>query len=268
MTRVGFLGPGRMGRPMVGRLLAAGHEVVALARRPEVRADLAAAGARPVTSAAAAVAEAEVVVVCLFSDEQLVEVCDGLDGLVAGVGPGVVVASHVTGRRTTVLGLGERLAERGASLVDAPVSGGVDEIDAGRLTVMLGGSDSACAAATPVLGTYASPIIRTGELGSALAVKLVNNLLFAVHSQAASAAVELADRLGVERAALFEVLAHASGNSYAASRLGAGDLDTWAEVIAPFLRKDVAACAAELADAGVADGFLLDTAARGPLPIT
>lgn len=268
MTRVGFLGPGRMGRPMVGRLLAAGHDVTVLARREEARAELAGAGARPVTTPAAAVDGAEIVIACLFSDEQLLEVSQGPDGLVAGVGAGAVVASHVTGRRTTVAELGERLAERGATLADAPVSGGVEEIDAGRLTVMLGGSDLACEAAIPVLAAYASPIIRTGELGSALAVKLVNNLLFAVHSQAASAAVELADRLGVERSALFEVLAHASGNSYAAGRLGAGDPDTWAGVIGPFLRKDVAACAADLADAGVADGFLLDTAARGPLPIT
>jgi 3-hydroxyisobutyrate dehydrogenase-like beta-hydroxyacid dehydrogenase len=268
MTRVGFLGPGQMGRPMVHRLLAAGHEVTVLARREEVRAELASAGAATVATAGEAVAGAEVIVACLFSDEQLLEVCEGPDGLVDGVEQGAVVASHVTGRRTTVLALAERLAARGAGLVDAPVSGGTVEIETGQLTVMLGGEPPACEVAEPVLASYAAPIIRTGELGSALAVKLVNNLLFAVHSQAASAAVGLADRLGIERSALFKVLANASGNSYAAGRLGAGDPDTWAEVIGPFLRKDVAACAAELRDARVETDYLLDTVARGPLPIT
>lgn len=269
MTRVGFLGPGQMGRPMVGRLLAAGHDVTVLARRAPVRADLEAAGAHPVTTAADAVAEAEVVVACLFSDDQLEEVCAGPDGVLAAIGAGTVVASHVTGRRSTVLALAERLAERGARIVDAPVSGGVDEIEAGRLTVMLGGEHSAAEVASPVLAAYADPIIRTGDLGSGLAVKLVNNLLFAVHSQTAAAALELAGRFGVEPGSLFEVLRHASGNSYAAERLAqGGDLAAWTELLAPFLRKDVAACAAELAEAGVTTDYLLETVSRGPLPIT
>jgi pyrroline-5-carboxylate reductase len=73
--RVGFVGAGRMGRPMVDRLVAAGHEVTVLGRSPEARQALAAAGTRPVAEAAAVAGKAEVACVCVFSDEQVREVC-------------------------------------------------------------------------------------------------------------------------------------------------------------------------------------------------
>src|SRR4051812_36630446 len=196
-----------MGRPMVDRLLKAGHDVTVLARRDGVRADLAAAGARVVSTPAEAARGAAVVVVCLFSDDQMLEIGDDL---VSGLGDGAVVASHITGRRSTVQDLGLRAEKVGAQVVDAPVSGGVDEINAGRLTILLGGDASAVDRADAVLAAYGGPCIRTGALGSALALKLVNNLLFATHSQTAAAAVDLGARLGVDEAALLQVLESAS----------------------------------------------------------
>jgi 3-hydroxyisobutyrate dehydrogenase-like beta-hydroxyacid dehydrogenase len=265
VTTVGFLGPGRMGRPMVVRLLQAGHEVTVLARRAEVRADLAQAGVRAVTTPAEAAKGAEVVLVCLFSDEQLLEVSDGL---LAGLQPGAVIASHVTGRRTTLQQLGARAAEQGGHVVDTPVSGGVDDIEAGRLTVMLGGEEEAVAKVDAVVSAYADPRIRTGLLGSALAVKLVNNLLFATHAQTAAAAIALGDRLGVEQAALLQVLESASGRSYAASALGPlGPVSGWDGVVGEFMRKDVAACEAELHAAGADGGLLVDIVRDGPLSL-
>jgi 3-hydroxyisobutyrate dehydrogenase-like beta-hydroxyacid dehydrogenase len=266
VTSVGFVGPGRMGRPMVDRLLNAGHEVTVLARREEVRAELAAAGARVVTTPAEAGRGASVVIVCLFSDDQLLEVADDL---LSGLEGDAVVTSHVTGRRSTVQELGRRAAKTGAHVVDAPVSGGVDEINDGRLTILLGGEAAAVDAADAVVAAYGDPRIRTGALGSALAVKLVNNLLFATHSQTAAAAVELGSQLGVDQAALLQVLESASGRSFASSSLArTGSVDAWSQVIAEFLRKDVAACEAELSAAGADGGLLVDVVRRGPLRIT
>ena len=263
MTSVGFVGPGRMGRPMVDRLLQAGHDVTVLARREEVAVDLAAAGARVVSTPADAARGASVVVVCLFSDDQLLEVADDL---LSGLGDGAVMASHVTGRRSTVQDLGARAADVGAHVVDAPVSGGVDEINTGRLTVLLGGEASAVDKADAVVAAYGDPRIRTGALGSALAVKLVNNLLFATHSQTAAAALQLGEKLGVEQQALLQVLDTASGRSFASSSLArTGSAEAWAQVIGEFLRKDVAACEAELAAAGADGGLLVDVVHRGPL---
>lgn len=265
MTAVGFLGPGRMGRPMVDRLLQAGHEVTVLARREEVRTELERAGARVVTTPAEAAEGAEVVLVCLFSDQQLLEVSTDL---LAVLQPGAVVASHVTGRRATIQELGARAAQLGAHLVDAPVSGGEDEIRAGRLTVMLGGAEAAVSKVAAVVAAYADPCIRTGVLGSALAVKLVNNLLFATHAQTAAAAIELGERLGVEQEALLQVLQSASGRSYAAAALGPlGPVSGWSDVVGEFMRKDVAALQAELEDAGADGGLLVDIVHRGPLSL-
>jgi 3-hydroxyisobutyrate dehydrogenase-like beta-hydroxyacid dehydrogenase len=266
VSSVGFVGPGRMGRPMVDRLLQAGHDVTVLARREEVRNDLAAAGARVASTPAEAARGADVVIVCLFSDDQLLEVADDL---LSGLADGAVVASHVTGRRSTVQELGLRAEKRGAHLVDAPVSGGVDEINAGRLTILLGGEPRAVDRADAVVAAYGDPRIRTGALGSALAVKLVNNLRFATHSQTAAAAVELGERLGVEQQALLRVLESASGRSFASSSLSrTGSVEAWGQLIGEFLRKDVAACEAELAAAGADGGLLVDVVRRGPLPLT
>jgi 3-hydroxyisobutyrate dehydrogenase-like beta-hydroxyacid dehydrogenase len=253
---------------MVSRLLAAGHDVSVLARREEVRASLAEEGATVVSTPAEAAGGAEVIVVCLFSDAQLIEVSHGSDGLLAAIERGTTVASHVTGRRATILELAELAGSRGDGFVDAPVSGGDVEINAGKLTVMLGGRDAAVDRAAAVIASYSDPIIRTGVLGSALAIKLVNNLLFTANGQLAAAAVDLARELGADTDALFQVLKTASGGSFAGSSLAnRQSAEAWMAVVGEFLRKDVAACAAELADAKIDDTYLLDVVARGPLPL-
>jgi 3-hydroxyisobutyrate dehydrogenase-like beta-hydroxyacid dehydrogenase len=257
-----------MGRPMVSRLLAAGHTVTVHARRDAVRASLADEGALVVDTPAAACLDSDVIVLCLFSDDQLREVFVGPDGVLAAVAAGTVIASHVTGRRSTIVEFDRLARERGAHVVDAPVSGGVPEIESGRLTVMLGGDDAAVEAAQSVLAAYASPIVRTGALGSALAVKLINNLLFTVNGQAVASALELAAEFGVDPASLFTVLSTASGNSFAASSMSnRGSAAEWMNVVGEFLRKDVAACEEELTDSGSSNRFLLDIARGGPLDL-
>lgn len=251
---------------MVARLLEAGHPLTVLARRDEVRRDLEQAGAHVVGTAAEVAEVADVIVVCLFSDDQLRELSDGL---LSSVRPGAVIASHITGRRSALLELARRAAAAGAHVVDAPVSGGVDEIEAGALTVMLGGEPSPVDAVDEVVAAYADPRIRTGGLGSALAVKLINNLLFATHAQTAAAALALGDSLGVDQQGLLRVLESASGRSFASSSLArTGSVLQWTQVVGEFMRKDIAACEAELRAAGSDGGLLVDVVHRGPLSLT
>src|SRR5580693_6034867 len=172
-SRVGFVGAGRMGLPMVKRLAAAGHDLVVFARRAETKAALARLGVRSTTELAEAAAGAEVLLLCVFSDEQLAGIADPL---AAGLPDGAVLASHVTGRASVLRSLADRFPA--IHVVDAPVSGGPGEIAAGRLTVLLGGVAAARARAAAAVRAYADPVIETGELGTALAVKLVNNFLF------------------------------------------------------------------------------------------
>lgn len=262
--RVGFVGAGRMGMPMVERLAAGGHDLVVYARRPEVAAALAGLGVRHTADLAEAAAGADVLLLCVFSDAQLNEIAEPL---AAALPAGAVFASHVTGRESVLRSVAGRFP--GIAVVDAPVSGGIDEIRAGKLTVLLGGEPAARARAAGVVRAYADPVIETGELGTALAVKLVNNFLFAANTQLAAEAVRLGEALGVAPGQLLGALEHMSGGSRAGDRIaaGGGDLAAFAIRIGPFMKKDVTACLEQAAERGVDPGLLIDVVRRGALTL-
>ena len=262
--RVGFVGAGRMGFPMVERLAAAGHDLVVYARRPDAAAALAGLGIRHTAELTEAAAGVDVLLLCVFSDAQLAEITGPL---AAALPDGAVFASHVTGRESTLRAVAGRFPA--IHVVDAPVSGGPGEISAGRLTVLLGGEPVAREQAASVVRAYANPIIETGELGTALAVKLVNNFLFAANTQLAAEAVRLGEALGVAPVELLSALEHMSGGSSASHRAaeGEGDMAAFATRIGPFMKKDVAACLEQAAERGVDAGLLIDVVRRGPLPL-
>ncbi len=262
--RVGFVGAGRMGFPMVERLAAAGHDLVVYARRPEVTAALAGLGVRHTAELTEAAAGVDVLLLCVFSDAQLSEIAGPL---AAALPDGAVLASHVTGRESTLRAVAG--AFPAIHVVDAPVSGGPHEISAGRLTVLLGGDPVARKRAAGAISAYGDPLIETGELGTALAVKLVNNFLFAANTQLAAEAVRLGEALGVSPGQLLGALEHMSGGSRVGDRIAAGgaDLAAFAARIGPFMKKDVAACLEQAAERGVDAGLLIDVVRRGPLPL-
>ncbi|WP_091278823.1 MULTISPECIES: NAD(P)-dependent oxidoreductase [Parafrankia] len=265
---VTFVGAGQMGAPMVQRLLGAGVEVTLHARRPEVRESFAALGARTTSSLADAVRGATVVVSCLFNEQQVEEVLLGTDGLVTLLEPGSVLVSHTTIGLKLLARLDEATTARGATLLDAPVSGAPDDILAGRLTILLGGEPAAAARATPALSTYGL-VLPTGGMGTASSVKLVNNLLFTVNVQTAAAAAELGRQLGIATDALFEALLHCSSATRAiATMTDVGSLDRYTELGAKYLRKDVAAALATAAEEGADPGVLAYVAHHGPMPLT
>lgn len=265
---VGFVGAGRMGEPMVGRLVQAGYRTVVYARKEPVRDRLRTAGAVVVDSVREASAAADVVITCLFSDAQLVQVLDGPDGVLASARPGTPVVSHTTGTVSTVRDLAAAHPE-GPVLLDGPVSGSAEDIAAGRLTVLLGGPAQSLDAARPVLASYADNVLTTGALGSALGVKLVNNVLFAANAQAVALGAAVGRQLGIGDDELLHALSLASGNSYAADAIRrTGGFATFGKAATPFLRKDVAACIAATADLGIELGPLADLIAAGPFDIS
>ena len=262
--RVGFVGAGRMGLPMVERLAAAGHELVVYARRAESAASLERLGVRPTSELAEAAADADVLLLCVFSDEQLTDIAGPL---AAALPDGAVLASHVTGRASTLRSVAERFPA--VHVVDAPVSGAPDDIRAGRQTVLLGGPPAARARAAGVVRAYGDPVIETGELGTALAVKLVNNLLFAANAQLAAEAVRLGEALGVTPGELLGALGHMSGGSEASRRAAMrADMAEFGARIGPFMSKDVAICLEQAAERGVDPGLLIEVVRRGRLTLT
>lgn len=264
---IGFIGAGQMGEPMVHRLLGAGHAVTVYARREEVRKRLTDAGATVVDSAADVAKDHRIIICCLFSDAQLREVALADDGLLAYCAANTIVLSHTTGSVATLHELAS--ARTDVTVLDAPISGTADDIANGTLTVMIGGASDAVEVAAAVVGAYAATVLRTGGLGSALNLKLVNNVLFAANAQLLSAAIEIAGGLGIEPDRFLEALAACSADSKAAGYArGIGGIDNFSELAAPFLRKDVDAAMTAAADAGTDLGLLYDVIKRGALPLT
>jgi 3-hydroxyisobutyrate dehydrogenase-like beta-hydroxyacid dehydrogenase len=248
VTRVGFVGAGRMGAPMVKRLVEAGHDVEAVGRTAEKRRAVAELGARPVPDLIATASDADVVIVCVFADDQVKRLC--LDGpLVEQMRPGAALIVHTTGSPRTAQSIAERFPHIG--VIDAPVSGGPHDIAAGRVTLFVGGSEEAVARTQPVLGCYGDPILHAGPTGSGQLVKLVNNALFAAQIGLVSEGVRLGARLGIEEGALLSALTHGSAQSRVLSLIaGAGSADTFGSAVGEFIGKDVAVVRHTVAELG------------------
>ena len=152
---------------------------------------------KPVGEIAAVGAAADVVVICVFTDEQVREICL-TDGLTAAMPSGSALVLHTTGSPHTVETIAERAAPHDVDVVDAPVSGGPHNAAAGELTLFVGGADHTVARVRPVLSCYGDPILHVGPLGAGQKVKLVNNALFAAHLGLLANSVEFAARLGVD----------------------------------------------------------------------
>ncbi|MCT7660609.1 NAD(P)-dependent oxidoreductase [Mycobacterium deserti] len=254
MTRVGFVGAGRMGGPMIGRLVESGHEVQALGRSDQKSRVVEELGARPVADVTEVPDGADVVIVCVFTDEQVRTVCLD-DGLVAAMRAGSTLVLHTTGSPRTAQTVAAQ--NPAIAVVDAPVSGGPHNIAAGEVTLFVGGSDDAVAHARPILGAYGDPILHVGPLGAGQAVKLVNNAVFAAQIGLLGEAVALGRRLGVDEPKLLSAISNGSG----ASRVGgfvaaAGSVATFAEATQEFVSKDVDVVRKTAADLGSDLGLL------------
>ena len=175
--------------------------------------------------------------------------------------------SHTTGKLSSLEALRDA-ATAAPVILDAPVSGTVENINAGTLSVLIGGPSDAVTAVTPILAAYADPVVATGALGSALALKLINNLLFAANAQLLGAATQLGAQLGVEPDVLLATLQVCSARSHAAEQAQRiGGMDRFTELAGPFLRKDIAACREAAAEAGVELGLLETAVRQGPLAL-
>ncbi|MFE7421075.1 NAD(P)-dependent oxidoreductase [Rhodococcus sp. NPDC057529] len=239
IKRICFIGAGSMGMPMVVRLVQAGYAVQALVRSEETRATLERAGALTFRDGAAAAEGAECCVVCVFSADQLREVLLG-GGVLDSLASGAVVINHTTVDMGAIVDLADEAAARGLDFVDAPVSGTPVMIEQGELTVLLGGGKDGTNAAAEIVSAYASPVVKTGASGSATQLKLINNALFAAHSQLAEEAMRIGESFGHDRATVIRVLNACSGTSGALAYLARKDAVSF-EDTERYLRKDVAA---------------------------
>jgi 3-hydroxyisobutyrate dehydrogenase-like beta-hydroxyacid dehydrogenase len=254
-----------MGTPMVERMLGAGHAVTVYARRPEVREHFAAAGATVTDVIAEAAVGNQVVLECVYSDVQARELFLGPDGVVGALEPGAVFGMHHTGSPAFAQRVADAARARGADAVDAPVSGANTDIEAGNLTVMLGGEPASRDRARDVITAYASNVFDVGAIGTAQGVKLVNNTVFAANLQLAFDTERVARALGIDLPVLVEILHASSGQSYALDVLGPiGGTEAMIPAAGHYMRKDVDATKAVAEELGL-DLGLLGAVAEGPI---
>lgn len=216
---VGFIGLGMMGLPMARSLLRRGHSLVACDPAEAARAALAdgaAPGAVRFVGAPAEVAEACGVIVLMLPDSRAVaQVMEGPGGLLAVLRPGQLVIDMGSSVPAETRRLAAAAAGRGAMMVDAPVSGSVAKATTGTLSIMVGGDDHAFAKAEPVLRGMGETLIRTGTVGSAHAMKALNNYVYAAGLLAAAEALCIGERLGLDLTVLTDVMNASSGRNVA-----------------------------------------------------
>lgn len=199
MTRVAFIGLGRMGQGMAGRLLAAGHEVTVFNRSPDKAETLVRHGARPATSPRAAADGTEAVFVMVSDDDASRSVWTGADGvLAADLAPGAFAVECSTLSYDWVLELASLAVDRGLRFLDSPVTGLPEAAAAGELTLLIGADDADLADAESLLRPLASNWLHFGPVGAGTAYKLIINLMGAVQIAGAAEGMALAERAGLD----------------------------------------------------------------------
>ncbi|GEK79541.1 NAD(P)-dependent oxidoreductase [Agrococcus baldri] len=210
-----FLGLGRMGAPMA-RLHAEAFPTRVFDVFPAAIESVAAASAaEAVTDLAAEGADTDVVILMLPTSSHVEAALRGGDGLLVRLRQGALVIDMGSSEPASTRALAAEAAERGIAYVDAPVSGGIAKAETGELTIMAGGEADAVARAMPHLETVGASIVHVGPAGAGHAAKALNNLVSATNIAAATEAVTVAKRFGIEPATMVEVLNASTGMSQA-----------------------------------------------------
>jgi 3-hydroxyisobutyrate dehydrogenase-like beta-hydroxyacid dehydrogenase len=199
MANLGLVGLGVMGGGVARRLLAAGHELHGWNRTPEKATALVSEGLVLEESPRAVAEQADVVFTMVTNVPALRAVAEGQDGIIAGLGPGKVWVDMTTAAPAVSRELAERVRERGADMVDAPVSGSVSTLEEGRLSIMVGGSEETFRRVEPILLDIGPKVTRVGDNGQALLLKIAINLSLQVQMVAFCEGLLLAEKDGIDR---------------------------------------------------------------------
>ena len=212
--RIGFIGLGNVGGQLAGNLLR--HGVTLTVRDIDAArvAALVARGARAAASPRELAAGVDVVITCLPSPAVCAAVMETEDGVLAGLAPGALWLEMSTTDHEEVRRLAARVAERGATALECPVSGGCHRAASGNISIFAGGTRAAFERALPVLAILGQRILHTGPLGSASQLKVLTNYLCTVHLAALAEALTVARVAGLDLNTAYEAIRISSGNSF------------------------------------------------------
>jgi 3-hydroxyisobutyrate dehydrogenase-like beta-hydroxyacid dehydrogenase len=211
---VGFVGLGIMGSRMAANLARAGYELTVF-NRTRATADAWAAehGGTVAGSPAAVGAASDLVISMVVDGDQVRDVLLGEQGVAHGAAAGTLCVDMSTIAPAQTRAIGEQLARRGLSLLDAPVTGSSPKAQDGTLTIMAGGSAEDFARAEPLLRIMGDLVVHVGELGQGEMVKLINNAVAAANAVTVGEALLVGQRTGVDLDALIQVMGSGSGGS-------------------------------------------------------
>ena len=206
MPKLGFVGLGVMGGRMAKRLLDSGYAVTGYNRTKSKAEWLLETGMGWEESPRAVAEKADIIFTMVTNTEALQAVTSGPEGILAGLGPGKIYIDMSTVSPAASQGLANQVSEKGAQMLDAPVSGSVSTLEEGKLSIMVGGDRQAFEQVRPVLEMIGPKVTHVGGNGLAVAMKIATNLSLAVQMLAFSEGVLLAEKSGIKRRTAVEVL--------------------------------------------------------------
>lgn len=205
MANLGYIGLGAMGGRMADRLLTKGHTVTGFNRTKAKAQWLVDRGLRPAATPRLVAQAADVTFVMVTDSAALEAVAYGPDGLLDGLSPGKIVVDMSTVNPSTSRELAEKARDRGADMVDCPVSGSILTLEQGKLTMMVGGSRSTYEKVLPLLLDIGPKATYVGPSGAAVSMKIALNLSIGVQLLAFSEGILLAEKSGIDRKTAVEV---------------------------------------------------------------
>jgi len=212
--KIGFIGTGTMGQPMLSNLVKKGHSVVAYDVVEPALEGAVKRGAVRAGSAAEAAKASELVITMLPSSSHVEAAYLGAAGILDGIGRGRLCVDMSTIDPAASRRVAEAATKRGVRFIDAPVSGGVPRAEDATLAIMVGGDARDVEEARPVLSCLGANIIHVGPTGSGEVAKICNNLIAGVAAVAVSEAFRIAEGFGVDPKTLTDVISKSSGNTW------------------------------------------------------
>ena len=206
MAEVGYVGLGVMGSAAVHRLLAAGYEVTVWNRTRAKAEPLLEAGARWAHTPREVAERSEVIFTMVTNTAAVQAVTEGPDGIIAGLGPGMVYVDMSTASPANTRALAAQVAGTGAQMLDAPVSGTAIIVDQGKASLMVGGDEGTFERVRPILEAIGPKVFHVGPNGAAVTMKIAINLSLAVQMLAFSEGVLIAEKSGIARERVVEVM--------------------------------------------------------------
>ena len=203
---VAFIGVGKIGTPMAERLIAAGHNLVVYDKNRESAEGLAGPNVEVADSAAAAAEACDILLTCLPGPAEFNDLLFGEDPLAGAIRQGSVLVDHTTNSPTVISSAAERLEKADVSLIDAPVSGGVEGARIGDLTALVGADDDEVARVRPYLDAMCSSVFHLGPVGSGTVAKLMNNLACFTLDQVIAECLTIGVKAGIDPQRLFDAL--------------------------------------------------------------